>query len=128
LLVAAFALMAQWFAISTQDMRPRDHGAAQARQVVADLKAAFGDSFVLCIQDSDDGSAPSPRDPNGHCDDHCPLCQLHSAAMALWAPAPMAVAIRAEASAKRVLDPPGLAPSAPRRDALAQPRAPPLEA
>jgi len=123
LLLATLALLSQWFVAPVHEMRE----AEPIGQVAAELKAEFGDAAVLCIQTDVDGSAPA-HDPQRHCDDHCPLCQLHGGAMAQWIPRETLPATRAAIVAE-IRRPPSISvPANPNGAASAQPRAPPSEA
>lgn len=79
LLVAAFA-MTVMLAIPAHAPAPL----SSSQQIAAELKAAFGEAAVLCVQDDDDNSAPATPAPHVH--DHCPLCQFHAQASGLHAP------------------------------------------
>jgi len=123
LLIAALALLAQWFVAPLREMRAN----APISQVAAELKATFGDAAVLCLQADADGSLPA-HDPQNHCDDHCPLCQLHAGVMALWPPAQALPAMRVEIVADIRGPPSTPIPTKSFGAASAQPRAPPSEA
>jgi hypothetical protein len=124
LCLATLALLAQLLAPASHRMAaPADVGG-----VAADLKAAFGDVAVLCIQAGNENNPLAPVEPSRHCDDCCPLCQCgagaHPLILATVAGAPERIAALAET----------LAPERdfvrlkPDRTAFAQPRAPPFEA
>ncbi len=122
-LFAMIALVSQWFA-------PAFHAMEASRDqvvVAAELRAAFGDVAVLCVQAEDGKNPLAPSDPRGHCDDGCPLCQALSASLALVPPASVGPPERMEARAEIVASPEDRGPPRPRRMPLAQPRAPPFE-
>jgi hypothetical protein len=118
--LAILALVAQLLAPAVHRMAP-----GNVAEVAADLKAAFGDGVVLCIEVEDGKGAPAPaRD----CDDACPLCQLHSGAHALILPTLASLPMRIEAGAQPLALAPAPVSLRPTLTAFAQPRAPPLEA
>lgn len=94
----------------------------------AELKAAFGDFAVLCVQDDGAGDSHAPADRPGPCNDCCPLCPFSSAAHALLPPAPFGAPIRIAAAAEKLAFSPEIVRLEPERNAFAQPRAPPFEA
>jgi len=116
------ALLGQWLAPAAHWMAPPTEVAG----VAAELKAAFGDIAVLCIQDRDAGDERTPVDPSHRCDD-CPLCQLHAAIHALAPPPPFGAPIRIAAAAEKLAFSPEIVRPKSPRTAFAQPRAPPLE-
>jgi hypothetical protein len=116
--LAILALIAQMLAPAHQ-MAAR----AEVAGVAAELKAAFGDAAVLCIQAEDGKSAP-PRD----CDDACPLCLFHCGAHALVLPTLAGLPMRLDVGAETLGLAPAPASHRPAHTAFAQPRAPPFEA
>ncbi len=93
--------------------------------VVADLRATFGDSVVVCAQ-VDEGTQ-TPGHPFPGCDENCPLCSLTAAAVVL---PPAAPDLPPPVSGREYLPPPPVAhlASGPPLRSPAQPRAPPFEA
>ena len=122
-----FAMWLATLALFAQLLAPLGHSTATPGpgEVADELKAAFGDAVVLCIQDGN--SSQEPIDRSGHCGDGCPLCQFHSGAHALLLPLLAALPMRIEAGPQTF----GLAPVQgwlkTNRTAFAQPRAPPFE-
>ena len=96
--------------------------------VAAQLKAAFGEVAVLCVQAEDDKSPGAPADRSGHCDDCCPLCQFCAGAHAFVLPTLLGAPTRIAAASETLAPAPDLVRLKPVRTAFAQPRAPPIEA
>lgn len=122
--LALLALIAQWFVAASHDM-PARYAISPTSEAVAELKALFGETAVLCVQAGDETPVPGDKKP---CDSTCPLCQMHSGALALWAPISQGLAVRFDGAATPIGYPATAAPSAVRRLTQAQPRAPPSEA
>lgn len=122
--LATLALVAQLLAPTSHRMA----GPAGAAEVAAELKAAFGDLAVLCIQADESKSQGAPADRPHPCDDCCPLCQFAAAAHALDLPTSSGEPIRTEAAAERLAFYSDFVRRKPQRIAFAQPRAPPFEA
>jgi hypothetical protein len=114
-------------ALIVQMLAPTGHRIAAPADVVriaAELKAAFGDAAVLCIQAEDGKSAPAPaRD----CDDSCPLCRFQSGAPALMLPSVAGLPMRIDAGKQRLGPATAHSSRRPIHMALALPRGPPLE-
>ena len=121
--LATLAIIAQLLAPASHRMVAR--GAAE---IAGELKAAFGDVAVLCIQADDADSSRAPADRSGHCDDGCPLCQFSAAAHALVLPTLLGAPTRIAAASETLAPTPDFVRLKPVRTAFAQPRAPPLEA
>lgn len=83
-LLGALVLFAQLLAL------PYHHPDARLNpaEVVASLKANFGDAAVLCVTADDGSVSTSPEHRKGHCDDGCPLCQFGAQTVLLDAPPP----------------------------------------
>jgi hypothetical protein len=126
LLLAMLALFGQWLATPLHDMSDAA-GIRQTSQIVAELKTVFGDAAVLCTEAEPDSGNPSPRDPAHPCDDHCPLCQLHASAMALWVPDEAPAPRRFDVAAEPVRHSYARLPVHAWRVAFARARAPPFE-
>jgi hypothetical protein len=113
-------------ALLSQMLAPPAHRMARpdVADIASELKAAFGNIAVLCVQAEDGGNAPAPaRD----CDDSCPLCQFHSLAHTLIPPTLAGLPTRIDVGGQT----PGLAPTVSLKNAhtaFAQPRGPPLAA
>jgi hypothetical protein len=121
-LARAFAVLSL-LAVLNIGAAPLAHAVAptghSADQVVAELRATFGDIVQLCV--NDDGSQPST--PLHH-DGDCPLCCLHVGAALVppdivKLPARRAVISLVNFAARDFAPPP------PARASPAQPRAPP---
>jgi hypothetical protein len=114
-------------ALFSQALAPIAHAQAQpsaADEIVADLKATFGDAFQLCLH-VDDAAHDRSHAPNP-CDDGCPLCGALSAPAAL--PPEGVVVPTPVATTERLAAPPTLfLPPFFSRASPAKPRAPPFE-
>ena len=102
--------------------------ASDVAEVAAELKAAFGEVAVLCVQAEDDKSPRAPTDPSGHCNDCCPLCQFSAGAHAIVLPTLLGAPTRIAGASETLAPAPDFVRLKPVRTAFAQPRAPPLEA
>lgn len=122
--LALLALVAQWFVAASHDM-PTRSAISVTSAAAAELKATFGETAVLCVQAGDEAPTPGDKRP---CDAACPLCQMHSGALALWAPESHFLSVAFDGAATPFTWPLTAAPTASRRLAQAQPRAPPSEA
>ena len=121
-LVATLALFAQLLAISY----PHTMAAPGSAKIIADLRAVFGDTVVLCTQVDDKGAPLAPAGPSGHRAEDCPLCQFAAqTARLLVPPAPVMPAL-AFAGSETLGIPPDLGALRPSPTAFAQPRAPPF--
>lgn len=120
--LATLAIIAQLLAPASHRMVAR--GAAE---IAGELKAAFGDVAVLCIQADDADSSRAPSDRSGHCDDCCPLCQFSAGAHALVLPTLLGAPTRIAAASETLAPAADFVRLKPVRTAFAQPRAPPLE-
>jgi hypothetical protein len=114
-------------ALFSQALAPIAHAHAQPSavdEIVADLKAAVGDAFQLCVH-VDDAARDRSNAPHP-CDDGCPLCGALAAPAALppegiLVPTPIAETERL-AAPPTIFLPPFFSRASP-----AKPRAPPLE-
>ena len=128
--LATLAIIAQLLAPASHRMvAPGAHRmvAPGAAEIAGELKAAFGDVAVLCIQADDADSSRAPADRSGHCDDCCPLCQLSVGAHALVLPTLLGAPTRIAAASETLAPAPDFVRLKPVRTAFAQPRAPPFE-
>jgi hypothetical protein len=117
-------------ALVVQLLAPASHrmAASDVAEVAAELKAAFGEVAVLCVQAEDDKSPRAPTDPSGHCNDCCPLCQFSAGAHAIVLPTLLGAPTRIAGASETLAPAPDFVRLKPVRTAFAQPRAPPLEA
>ena len=122
--LATLALIAQLLAPASHRMAAPGDVAGTA----AELKAAFGEVAVLCIQADDASHSQAPADRSGQCDDCCPLCQLSAGAHALVLPTLLGVPTRIVSASETLAAAPDFVRLKPVRTAFAQPRAPPFEA
>jgi hypothetical protein len=122
-LVAALALFGQLLAL------PYHHpqGQTDRAEVVALLKATFGDAAVLCVTTGDDAAHGAPEHRHNHGDGGCPLCQFAAQTVLFEAPAPSLPQPVAVATV-RLIPRGAVARWTSKPRGLAQPRAPPLEA
>lgn len=80
----ALALLAQLAALPYhRSLVAAEMAAPSPAQIVAELKATFGEAAQLCVQTDNSGA---PASPAGHCDDDCPLCRFSSQLHAVVAP------------------------------------------
>jgi len=121
--LATLALIGQLLA-----QAPHRMAAPDVAGIAAELKAAFGEIAVLCIQADDPSSPRAPADPSGHCDDCCPLCQFSAAAHAVVLPTLLGASSRIVVASVALAPAPDFVRRKPARTAFAQPRAPPFEA
>lgn len=122
----AWLFVVAFLALFSQALAPIAHAHAQpsaADEIAADLKATFGDAFLLCVHV--DASPHHPSHAGNPCDDGCPLCGALALPAAL---PPEGFVISAPiAKAERLAAPPTVHVGPFSRASPNKPRAPPFE-
>jgi len=121
-LIGALALFGQVLAL------PYHHpqGRTDPAEVVAFLKATFGDAAALCVSGDDSSGSGTPSREHDHGGGDCPLCQF-GAQTVLFSVPPPTLPLRIDVAIARLSGRVEFVEAIVKPRGLAQPRAPPLE-